>query len=162
MPDYVITPDKCNHETTPMSIYLKKIEKHILSLNNQFHNSTVQWNDEAKSNFIITVLNGYLFPSIIVVQAMNNHEYVIDGTQRLSVCLDFKNNKFKIGHNIKRPIIKYQVTDKIIEFDLRDKFYKDLPDELQDDFNNYNIHIDCYSNCSNEDIIFHMQRYNIV
>lgn len=156
-----------------MSTCLKNIEEHKLSINNQFHKSTKQWSEEMKGNLIVTIFNGYLFPSIVVAETIDNsyYKYVIDGTQRLLACLDFKNNKFKIDENLKRSIIKYQkvnkdkngnITYKIIEFDLRGKFYKDLPEELQDEFDNYNIHIDLYSKCSDEDIAFHIHQYNII
>lgn len=168
---FAITNERVIPTTYIMSQCLERVEKGYISINHPLHNNTEKWKEETRGNLITTILNNYLFPSIAVVGInKNNREqyYIIDGVQRVKTCLDFKNNKFQIDKNSKRPIIKYQATiqDKnsisyeIKEFDIRGKFYKDLPEELQDTFNEYNIKVDLYSQCSENDIIFHIERYN--
>ena len=46
------------------------------------------------------------------------------------------------------------------EFDIRGKKFTDLPEELQDRFDDYNFEIVQYLNCSSEDIAYHIVRYN--
>lgn len=170
---FTITNERNIQTTYIMSQCLKQIEYGDISISHPLHNSTKDWNDEEKGNLITTILNSYLFPSIAVVETFKNNRekyYIIDGTQRIKTCLDFKNNKFEVDKKSKRPIIKYKtvikdennnyISYKVEEFDLRGKFYKDLPEELQDIFNEYNIKVDLYSQCTEDDIIFHIERYN--
>lgn len=46
------------------------------------------------------------------------------------------------------------------ECDIRGKCYADLPEKLQQNFNEYNFEVTQYLNCSNEDIEYHIRRYN--
>ncbi|MBQ8592089.1 MAG: hypothetical protein IJ485_05025 [Lachnospiraceae bacterium] len=46
------------------------------------------------------------------------------------------------------------------ECDIRGKRFSELPEELQDKFNEYNFEIVQYLNCSTEDIAYHIARYN--
>lgn len=158
--------------TYVMDTFLKKIKKHEISIENQFHKSKTQWNEETKSNLIVSIFNDYQFPPIVIASILKNnynYSYVIDGIQRITVCLDFKNNNLKIYENSERSIVKYtkrnknengEVVYKLEEIDIRGKLYKDLPEELQDQFDNYNIRVDVYSPCKEEDIYFHIMRYN--
>lgn len=47
-----------------------------------------------------------------------------------------------------------------VEFDIRGKRFADLPEELQDRFLEYSFNYDQYLNCSEEDIGYHIERYN--
>lgn len=155
-----------------MDTFLKKIKEHEVSIENQFHSSKNQWNEETKSNLIVSIFNDYQFPPIVIAEILKNnynYTYVIDGIQRITACLDFKNNNLKIHENSERSIVKYtkrtknengEVIYKLEEIDIKGKLYKDLPEELQDWFDDYNIHVDVYSPCTEEDIIFHIKRYN--
>lgn len=155
-----------------MEHFLKQIQKHKISIENKFHKSKKQWNDETKSNLIVSILNNYQIPSIIIAEMIeenNAYCYIIDGIQRTKSLLDFRNNDFKINENIERSVVCYQkhvedengnVSFSLEEYDLCGKSYNDLPEELQDNFNDYNLHIDLYSPCSEEDIVFHIKRYN--
>lgn len=155
-----------------LETFLKKINRHEISVENQFHKSKNQWSEETKSNLIVSIFNDYQFPSIITAEIIKNdcvYTYIIDGIQRINSCLEFKNNNLKIHENCERATIKYykrfkdennNVCFSIEEFDLCGKFYKDLPDELQDKFDSYNIHVNVYTPCTEEDILFHIQRYN--
>lgn len=166
------THDRCISTEYVLEIFLKKITRHEISVENRFHKSKNQWNEETKSNLIVSILNDYQFLPIIIAEIIENdcsYQYIIDGIQRLSSCLEFKNNNLKIHKNCKRTTIKYYKRSKdknnnvcfsIDEFDLRGKFYKDLPEEIQDKFDSYNIHANVYTPCTEKDILFHIQRYN--
>lgn len=172
-----MTQIKNEHDRGMASVYimdsfLKKIKNHEVSIKNQLHKGKVQWNEETKSNLIVSIFNDYQFPAIVIAEIIKNgnaYPYVIDGIQRITACLDFKNNNLKIHKNSERSTIKYtkrtknendEVVFKLEEIDIKDKLYKDLPEELQDWFDNYNIHVNVYSPCTEEDIKFHIKRYN--
>ncbi len=155
-----------------MDTFLKKLKRNEVFIENQFHKSKVQWDEETKSNLVVSILNDYQFPAIVIAKIVKSgfaYPYVIDGIQRINTFLEFKNNSLKIHKNSQRAIVEYvkqtqnengEVVDKLENFDLRGKFYKDLPEELQDIFDNYNLHIDIYSPCTEDDIKFHIKRYN--
>lgn len=103
--------------------------------------------------------------------------WAIDGKQRCSNVESFRRNGFRISKNVERYLIKYQTAaetedGKILldenglpryevkECDIRGKCYSDLPEKLQRSFNEYNFEVTQYLNCSNEDIEYHIRRYN--
>ena len=47
-----------------------------------------------------------------------------------------------------------------IEYDLRGKMYKDLPDELKECFDSYAFDVVKQLNCTDEEVAYHMRRYN--
>ena len=60
-------------------------------------------------------------------------------------------------------MIAYQAEDgscKVVEYDLRGKKYKDLPDELKEEFDNFQVDIVKHLDCTNEEIAYHIDRYN--
>ena len=104
--------------------------------------------------------------------------HLIDGLQRLSYAEAFKENHFKVGETgAERHFIQYREyihdengnrvldEDGIPEFELKvcdivGKSYKDLPDELKKRFNNFNINVTKFFNCTNEQIADHIRDYN--
>lgn len=130
-----------------------------------------QWDNVTRSNYISDLIQGNPIPEIVAAEEIiDGHaiNWIIDGLQRISTAVMFKNNEFKIGKNVERPIVSYQrcVTengkDKYIteECDIRGKSYSQLPGELQREFDNFEISGVLYINCSKEDIEYHLRRYN--
>ena len=160
--------DSCATDRYILNNTLKRIRQKQIHLSSEYHEEARGWSNEEKSNLIVSILNGYAFPSIAVAVLGRFSEIVIDGTQRLKACLEYKNNELKISDNVARSIIKYQkmkkeedgqIIGEVHEFDLRGKFYSDLPEELKDDFDDYNLIVDRYW-CQEEDILYHVRRYN--
>ena len=83
---------------------------------------------------------------------------------------------FRLGNNIEFPIVTFMRARKDvdgsfvmengrriydeIEFDLRGKAFKDLPPELQSDFESYSFSIVKQLDCTNEEVGYHIRRYN--
>lgn len=140
-----------------------------------------QWSNEERNRYICRILTNLPIPEIILceqnVKGMTI-SHLIDGLQRLSYAEAFKENHFKVGETgAERHLIQYREyihdengnrvldEDGIPEFELKvcdivGKSYKDLPDELKKRFNNFNINVTKFFNCTNEQIADHIRDYN--
>lgn len=139
-----------------------------------------QWNNQTRDGFIATVIKHEDVNPIIICEQLTKTGvtlWVIDGLQRLTYLHKYKNNGFKLGKFVEMPIISYQITktdekgnfllDKEgnliyenIAYDLRGKGYNDLPEQLKAKFDNYQIDIVKHLDCTDEEIGYHIRRYN--
>ncbi len=140
-----------------------------------------QWTQEERNRYICRLLSGLPIPEIILceqnIKGMNV-SHLIDGLQRLSYAEAYKENRFKIGANgAERHLIQYRdfildengnrvldddgiPTYEIKICDVVGKFYKDLPEELKKRFNNFNVNVTKFFNCTDEQIADHIRDYN--
>lgn len=140
-----------------------------------------QWSNEERNRYICRILSNLPIPEIILCEQNLKGmtiSHLIDGLQRLSYAEAFKENHFKVGSaGAERHLIQYREyildengdrildEDGIPEFELKvcdvvGKSYKDLPDELKKRFNNFNINVTKFFNCTNEQIADHIRDYN--
>lgn len=139
-----------------------------------------QWNKHDKDGLIVTVLRGEDIDSIKVCEQLTEQGvvlWVIDGLQRLTVLNSYRNGTFKLGKGIEYPILSYQRVKKdnrgkilkdeeenyvyeVNKIDLCGKGYEDLPLELKERFDNYKIDVVKHLDCSDEEIGYHIRRYN--
>lgn len=140
-----------------------------------------QWTQEERNRYICRILSNLPIPEIILCEQNLKGlliSHLIDGLQRLSYAEAFKENRFKISANgSERHLIKYRefimdedgnrvldedgiplYEEKIC--DVVGKYYKDLPDELRKRFNNFNINVTKFFNCTDEQIADHIRDYN--
>lgn len=140
-----------------------------------------QWDTMRINKFYTRVLNNQPIPEIIICETTEDGEkiaYLIDGLQRLSYAEWFKENRIKIGArgaeftNIKYR--KYETDEngnKILDdkgrakyeidtFDVVGKYYRDLPEFLQKRFNDFNVNVTTFFNCTEEIIDYHIRNYN--
>lgn len=140
-----------------------------------------QWTQEERNRYICRILSNLPIPEIILCEQNIKGlmiDHLIDGLQRLSYAEAFKENRFKVGANgAERHLIKYReflvdengtrildedgvpvYEEKIC--DVVGKHYKDLPDELKKRFNNFNVNVTKFFNCTDEQIADHIRDYN--
>ena len=140
-----------------------------------------QWTTEEANRYFCRILSNLPIPEIIICEQKKNGKtinHLIDGLQRLSYAEAFKSNRMKIGANgAERHFIQYQdykldengecindsdglplYEEKVI--DVVGKYYKDLPNELKKRFNNFNINVTKFFNCTDEQIADHIRDYN--
>ena len=138
------------------------------------------WRLDYRDNFIVTVLRNEDFDSIKICEQTINGvtvDWVIDGKQRCTTLLEFRAGKFSLGKNLNPATIIYEEVKKDengmilkdendnpvyeeIEYDLRGKSYKDLPDALKEEFNNCTVQYVKHLDCTDEELMRHMIRYN--
>lgn len=174
------TAESCKTDKISIASIIKKIDKHTIRFDHPLQRESDQWSPSMKGNLISDILQGNkLHPLIFAEQIINGVPIIwdLDGKQRCTNAYSFSKNGYKVSKNIRRWMIKYQTTEKDengsdildengfpiainAEFDIRGKKFSDLPEELRDRFLDYSFNYDQYLNCSEEDIGYHIERYN--
>lgn len=175
------TLEKSKPDRLSIASIIKKMDRHTIRFDHPLQRESEQWASPAmKGNLISDILQGNPIPPLVFAEQIVNGVAIIwdiDGKQRCTNAYSFRKNGFKISKNIRRYMIEYQspIVDENghvkmdadgfptyvrKEFDIRGKKFSDLPEELQDRFDDYNFEIVQYLNCSSEDIAYHIARYN--
>lgn len=161
--------DKVKKDQMMLGTLLNQFKRGQINKNHPLQRKPDQWTDEAKSGLAATIIKGEDIDSIkICEQIVSSTEFIlwlIDGLQRLTVLESYKNNAFAIKKNLEMPIMYYQGVDEsgkvgVIEYDLRNKKYEDLPEELKEKFDSYAVDIVKHLDCTDEEIAYHIARYN--
>lgn len=131
------------------------------------------WSEEQINKFYTRILNNQPIPEIIVCEQVVDGQkisFLIDGLQRLSYAELFKNNIRPVkakGAEFTHIKYKKRVVDengniKVVEelFDIVGKKYEDLPEFLQKRFDNFNVSVTRFFNCTSEMIDYHIRNYN--
>lgn len=140
-----------------------------------------QWTAKQVNKFLSRILNNQPIPEIVICEQRIKDlliKWLIDGLQRLGYLEAFKENRLVIGKagaeytSIKyREYLKDEDGNRIIDedgvpkyevkvFDIVGKKYSDLPDFLKKRFNNFNINVTTFFNCTPEQIAYHIRNYN--
>lgn len=174
------TMESCKTDKISVSSIIKKIDRHTIRFDHPLQRESDQWSPSMKGNLVSDVLQGNrLHPLIFAEQIINGIAIIwdLDGKQRCTNVYSFAKDGYKVSKNIRRWNIRYQTTEKDengkeildengfpiaknAEFDIRNKRFSDLPEELQEKFLDYTFNYDQYLNCSEEDIGYHIERYN--
>lgn len=177
--NYTQTLEKSKTNRMSIASILKKIDNRTIRFDHPLQRASEQWSPAMKGNLISDILQGNPIPPLVFAEQIINKLAItwdLDGKQRCTNAHSFVKGNYKISKNIRRWNIIYQA--QIIdngnpvlddngfpmserrEFDIRGKRFVELPEELQDKFNEYNFDIVQYLNCSSEDIAYHIARYN--
>ena len=170
----------CKTDKISIASIIKKIDRHTIRFDHPLQRESDQWSPSMKGNLVSDILQGNkLHPLIFAEQVINGVPIIwdLDGKQRCTNAYTFSKNGYKVSKTIRRWMIKYQTIAKDengndildengfpvavnAEFDIRGKKFSDLPEELKDRFLDYSFNYDQYLNCSEEDIGYHIERYN--
>ncbi len=156
-----------------LSGYIEEIEAGEIRTDHPTQRAQGNWNNKLKHDLISTVAQNYPIPSIIIAEEVfSDGTYImwlLDGLQRTTTLIDYMNDGFKCGKNTENPIVKYQVArhydngdviTESVEFDIRGKYFSQLPEELQRRFRNYDLSICKFLACTKDEVDFHIRRYN--
>lgn len=174
------TMEKSKSERFLAASLVEKINELRILFNHPAQRESEQWSSKTKGNLISDIIQGNPIPPIILAEQIIDGTSIvwdIDGKQRCTTIKDYMEDAFKISRNIRRYEISYQVYRKdengeVIlndrgvpmmewtKFDIRNKKYSQLPDELQKAIRDYVVDATLYLNCSDDDIIYHIERYN--
>lgn len=132
-----------------------------------------QWTQEQVNKYLTRVLNNQPIPEIVIcelIRAGVKISYLIDGLQRLTYAEEFKEGRIKIGAkgaefvNVQyKEVVKNEDGTTSIEvrvINLVGKRYEDLPKFLQKRFDNFNITVTRFFNCTEEMVDYHIRNYN--
>ena len=142
--------DKTKKDTYMVKTLLNMFRRNQINKNHPLQRKPDQWTDEAQSGLVASVIKGEDIDSLkICEQILSSTEFIlwlIDGLQRLTVLEKYSNNAFKLGSSLEMPFVYFQRENEdgeleTVEYDLRGKYYRDLPEELQDAFDSYAIDV---------------------
>jgi len=139
-----------NFDSRPYSIadFLEWNNSNLLELSPDFQRRSV-WSKSAKSYLIDTIIRGKPIPKILITLKLSGERQirtVVDGQQRLRAILEFINGDFKISRAHNEDFANFT--------------YDMLPQEVKDDFLQYELGVDVLFNLSYEDILDIFARIN--
>ena len=154
--------------TYTMDMYLKKIRDFDIRNDADTQRQFV-WSNEQVNELIVTVLTEDYIPPIILSEVDNSQLWIVDGGQRSSSFNKFRYGNYKITSAIENSIIPYK--KKVIDgqgnitwiddtFDIKNKTYDKLPEELKKKFNEYQIETAIHEDCDAHRIAQLIKRYN--
>ena len=171
---------KIREFTYSLDQYLKLMKAETIRTDQECQRLSGQWNHNMINELIATVLTDDYIPPIILGEEITNgitRQWIIDGLQRSSSLSLFKYGGTRITQNIDEPMVTYQrkVLDKngnikrdtdneiiweSVQCDIRNKTYEQLPEELQDRFDQYQIRVVIYQDCDTIDISKLVRKFN--
>ncbi len=160
---------KPRKQTYTMDMYLAKIKDLDIRSDADVQRLAGQWNKSMINELVVTVLTDDYIPPIILGEEPNSQLWIIDGLQRSSSLRLYRYGNYKITSSIEDSIIPYKAKDKdengnIVwedaSFDIKNKTYEQLPDELKKRFNEYQIETVIHEECNMKRISQLIKRYN--
>jgi len=109
---------------------------------------------DQKSLLVHSVIYGYFIPMFIAV-SKEGYKDMLDGKQRSNTLKEFRNNEFPLN------LINVTEDEKIVDYvnekgkaktcDLNGKYYKDLPVEIQERFDDRTLYIELFDENMSDD-----------
>lgn len=171
---------KIRKQTFSLDQYLKLIKEEKIRSDQDCQRLSGQWNANMVNELIYTVLTDNYIPPIILGEETVNgivRQWIIDGLQRSSSLSLFRYANTKITKSLDEYIVTYQrkVMDdngniqrdengeimwEVVEFDIRNKTYAQLPEELKEKFDSYQVELAIYQECGATEISKLVRRFN--
>ena len=155
-------------QTYTLEMYLDKIEDKDICNNADVQRNFV-WSNEQINELVVTVLTDEYMPPIILGEEKDSQLHIADGGQRTSALNKFRHGNYKITASLVDSRIPYKkkIKDKKgniawedAVFDVKNKTYEKLPEELKKKFNEYQIETVIHENCDPHKISKYIKRYN--
>ena len=171
---------KIRKQTFSLDQYLKLMKAETIRSDQDCQRMSGQWNANMVNELIATVLNdGYIPPIILGEETVNGitRQWIIDGLQRSSSLSMFRYGNTKITKNLDECMITYQrkildedgkpkrdeqgeIIWESVKYDIRNKTYSQLPEELKDRFNGYQLETAVHQECDITEISKLVRKYN--
>ncbi len=155
-------------QTYTLEMYLKKINEGEIDNNADVQRRMV-WSREQMNELIVTVLTDEYIPPIILGEESSSQLHIADGGCRSAALNGFWNGTHKITGTLENSLIPYKKKIKTkgggigwedAVFDIKNKTFDKLPDELKKKFNEYQIETVIHEDCDNHKISKYIKRYN--
>lgn len=171
---------KIRKQTYSLDQYLKLMNAETIRTDQECQRLSGQWNANMVNELIATVLTDNYIPPIILGEEITNgitRQWIIDGLQRSSSLSLFRYANTKITKNLDEYMVTYQrkildgngnpkrdehgeIIWESVEYDIRNKSYNQLPEELKDRFDGYQIEVAIHQNCDMMEISKLVRKYN--
>lgn len=167
-------------QTFSLDQYLMLMRDETIRSDQDCQRMSGQWNCNMVNELIFTVLTDNYIPPIILGEEIAGgiiKEYIIDGLQRSSSLFLFRYGNTRITKSLDEYMVSYQrkildgsgnpkrdergnILWEMAEFDIRNKTYDQLPEELKIRFNGYQMECAVHQNCDQTEISKFVKRYN--
>ncbi len=168
---------KIRKQTYTMSMFMEYVRDKDIRDDADVQRSGGQWTSEQVNELLVTVLTDGYIPPIFLGEDRNKQKWLIDGLQRSTSLKMYRYGNYRVTSAIRNSVIRYRaklkedngnlLKDKngnIIweetEFDIRNKTYEELPDELKKQFNSFQIDAVIFEECTMEKMSELIQIYN--
>lgn len=171
---------KIRKQTFSLDQYLKEMKSEKIRSDQDCQRLSGQWDQNMVNELIATVLTENYIPPIILGEETVNgitRQWIIDGLQRSSSLSMFRYANTKITKNLDEFMVTYQrkildsngkperdengeILWESVDFDIRNKTYEQLPEELKEKFNGYQIEVAIHQNCDTAEISKLVRKYN--
>ena len=156
---------KLRKESITMSMYMESVKDGDIREDADGQRASGQWSNEQINELIVTVLTDGYIPPIFIGEDFNLQKWLLDGLQRTTSLRMFRYGNYKITSAVRNSIINYREVAKDdngcpIEddngdyvwndcaFDIKNKTYDELPDELRKRFNRFQIDTVTFEECT--------------
>ena len=167
-------------QTYSLEQYLKLMNNETIRSDQEVQRMSGQWNPNMVGELIATVLTDNYIPPIILGEETVNgitRQWIIDGLQRSTSLAMFRYGGEKISKQLEEYLVTYQrkvkdesgnikrdekgeIVWESVEYDIRNNTYEQLPEELKDAFNSYQIELAIHQNCESTEISRLVRKYN--
>lgn len=167
-------------QTYSLDQYLKLMNAETIRTDQECQRRSGQWTSNMVNELIYTVLtDNYIPPVILGEETVNgiDRQWIIDGLQRSSSLSLFRYGNTRITKNVDEYMVTYQrkVLDgngnprrdgkgeiiwEFVEYDIRNKTYEQLPEELKNRFDGYQLEAAIHQNCDTMEISKLVRKYN--
>lgn len=171
---------KIRKQTYSLEQYLKQLKNETIRTDQECQRRSEQWKPNMVSELIATVLTGNYMPPIILGEETINgitKQWLIDGLQRSTSLSLFRYGNTRITKSLDEFMITYQrrvldesgkpkrdekggVIWESVEFDIRNKTYNQLPEELKERFDGYQVETVIYQDCETTEISKLVRKFN--
>lgn len=171
---------KIRKQIYSLDMYLKLMKDETIRTDQECQRLSGQWNANMVNELIYSVLTNNYIPPIILGEETTNgisKMWIIDGLQRSSSLSLFRYANTKITKSLDEYIVTYQrkildndgnpkrdgngeIIWEIAEFDIRNKTYSQLPEELKEIFDGYQIECVIHQDCEAMEISKLVRRFN--
>ncbi len=171
---------KIRKQTFSLDQYLKLIKAETIRSDQDCQRLSGQWSCNMVNELIYTVLtDNYIPPIILGEETVNSivRQWIIDGLQRSSSLSMFRYGNTKITKSLDEYMVTYQrkvldengnvkrdvdgeIIYESVEYDIRNKTYDQLPEELKDRFDQYQVELAIHQDCDQTEISKLVRRFN--
>lgn len=154
-------------QTYSLDQYLKLMKAETIRSDQECQRLSGQWNQNMVNELIHTVLTNDYMPPIILGEEITNgiaRLWILDGLQRSSSLSMFKYGNTRVTKSLDECMVTYQrkvlgedgkpkrddsgeIIWESVDYDIRNKTYAQLPEELKDRFCEYQLESAIYQDC---------------
>lgn len=157
--------------------YLKYVKEGDICANAEVQRVAGSYDSREANGILYTALTSDHLPELILAECIeDNVTYIVDGAQRTAILMSFRYGNYKITTSIDNPVVEYMrkkrdKDGKVIlkhgrieyeeaEFNIRNKTFEMLPEELQKGFNDFQFRVVIHEECTKKRISELIKRYN--